>query len=91
MPELINAEIRIKDVAHRRTRFKNVRINQIFYAHGRWWQKRTTRTAVRADDRSTEFERFRDAQMIRVFDETQPLSRPVRGLSYDEFIIRSSL
>jgi hypothetical protein len=91
MPELINPSIRIHDLAHWRTRFKNVRINQLFYSRQRWWQKRTSRTAIRADDRSNEFAFFKGEQMIRVFDESRPMLNPVSGLSYEEFINRSAL
>jgi hypothetical protein len=91
MPSLIQAGMRIQDVKYWRTRFKTVRINQVFYAEGRWWQKRTTRTAIPADDTSNKPRFFRSAQMIRVLDETKPLLKPVPGISYDEFIARSAL
>jgi hypothetical protein len=91
MPSLVQDGLSIKDVSWRRCKFKAVRIGQIFYSYGRWWQKRTTRTGVRADDSSSEYEFFRGAQSVRVFDETKPLLRPVPGLSYDEFISQSAL
>jgi hypothetical protein len=91
MPNLVRPGMSIKDVKCWRTRFKSVRINQVFYAEGTWWQKRTTRTAVPADCDSIKPRHFRAAQMIRVLDETKPLLNPVPGISYDEFIVRSAL
>ena len=91
MPVLIDKSFSIHRVPHRRTRFTTLRVGQIFYAHGRWWQKATTRTATRADTTENEFQWFKGRQMIRTLDEDRPSINPSAGLSYDEFMSHSAL
>lgn len=91
MPNLVGEGLSIKDVRARYVPFRRVRHLQVFYAQGRWWQKRTKRTAIRADDNSTEYAYFRLEQQVRVFDETKPLLQQVPGISFEEFIRRSAL
>lgn len=88
MPNLIEYGTRIQDVNHRRCRFKQVRIGQLFYAERRWYQKVTARTVVRADDKESARTFFRGGVMVRVLDETRP-RRVNAGLTYDEFINQS--
>lgn len=91
MPKLVQDMLCIQDVPHRRCRFRLVRIGQIFCSKGRWWQKRTARTAMCADAVSTETQWFKGETSVRVLDETRPLLKPAKGLSYEEFMVRAAL
>jgi hypothetical protein len=100
MPSLVSRDLLIASVGHRRIWFDNVRIGQIFYAQascdlsGRWWQKITLRTAVRADETGKEKCYFKKRARVRVFDETRALrvkGVELKGLSFDEFVNSSSL
>jgi len=91
MPNLVQQGLRIQDVQSKRTRFKHIRIGQIFYVGGRWYQKRTSMTAIPADEPSDDKTRFKFGKWIRVFDETAPPYRPLTGLSYDEFMSDAAL
>lgn len=102
MPALISPALGIHDVVSLRTRFRNLRIGQVFYANadrdrrskrGRWWQKHSLKTAITADDdkASSVIANFHANQMVRVLDETRPLNKPLIGLTYDEFVSRAAL
>lgn len=91
MPNLVQTGLRIQDVYSRRCRFKCVRLGQIFYAGGRWWQKRSVFTAIIADELSDQKQRFTFNKWVRVFDETAPPYRPLAGASYEEFMNDSAL
>ena len=85
MPELVIGGLRIQDVRARRIPFRRVRINQIFYAEGRWYQRISPRKGMRADTADTEAVHFKQATIVRVLAEDGGKLRQ-RGMSYDEFI-----
>lgn len=91
MPNRIKHDLHIKDAKVRRCRFGSIRIGQVFYANGRWWQKKTRRTAVRADDSSRDSIYYRQATMIRVLEEGTKERKPPDGVSFDEFMNESVL
>jgi hypothetical protein len=91
MPNLVQPDLRIRDVSARRTPFKRVRIGAIFYSEKRWYQRKSARTAVRADEVGYEIVHFKFAKTVWVFDEQAPTRRQLNGISYEEFIQESSL
>lgn len=86
MPNLVAAGLSIRDVRARKTQFKRVRIGQIFYSERRWYQRKSPRTAIRADVSEVERVYFLQTTWVRVFDETKPTHRRLKGMSFDEFI-----
>ena len=86
MPNLVTPGLAIRDVRARRIPFRRVRMGQIFYAEGRWYQRRSKQKAVRADVKELETIHFRQATIVRVFDERSPTQRRVTGPTYEEFI-----
>lgn len=86
MPNLVATGLSIRDVRARRTQFKRVRIGQVFYSEGRWYQRRSPRTAIRADVSEMETLHFLQATWVRVFDETKPTERRLHGMTFEEFI-----
>lgn len=88
MPVLIQPETTLKHVYAKRTRFRSLLKGQVFYYKKRWWMKRTTRTAIPADeDCDTAFARFKDSTFVWAMRDTAPR----RPLTFEQFINDSSL
>jgi ABC-type ATPase involved in cell division len=86
MPKLVADGLNIRDVNARRIPFRRVRINQVFYADRRWYQRKSAQKAIRADTLDTETVHFKQTTVVRVFDEATPTLRRMNGMSFDEFI-----
>lgn len=89
MPNLVSCDLRIQDARCRRVKFRLVRINQIFYSRGRWYQKRSARRAIPADDPSYTSIPFKYEICVRVFDEFAPPNKA--GLTYEQFVGQAAL
>jgi len=91
MPSLVQLGLRIRDVQSKRTQFRHVRIGQIFYSGGRWWQRRSRFMAFVADEPTCEKARFKFGKWVRVFDETAPPYKPIGSKTFEEFMNESAL
>ena len=89
MPLLVQPGTTLKQVYAKRTRFRSLLKGQVFYYKKRWWMKRTTRTAVPADEEhdSSSHARFRDVTFVWAMRDTTPRS----PLTFEQFINDSSL
>lgn len=90
MPNLISMSLRPRDCRMRRLAFKHVATGTIFYSQFRWYQKRSSRTAFRADVEGEEVVRFKYKTMVRILDESG-FTPPPLGLSFEDFMRQAAL
>jgi hypothetical protein len=86
MAKLVPFGLTPKDRPTKRARFNSLELNRVFYYKGSWYQKRTKRTARRADcddDGTTYFQLGAMVYALVEQSETQPA---VEGLSFEEFL-----
>lgn len=86
MPNLVAFGLSLQDCKTRRLKFRSVELDRVFYYKGKWYQRKTSRTARRADcdDNSTEW--FPLNTMVYVLEEG--LHSRDNDLTFEEFMRR---
>jgi hypothetical protein len=84
MAKLVPFGLSPADRPSKRTRFSALELNRVFCFKGAWYQKRTKRTARRADCDNDGTTYFALATMVYVLLEEALPAR--EGLSYEEFM-----